>query len=116
MSGEGQWLVREIPTGQVPGERSETPVGAFCVGTILHANSVGVRLPMVCNACVQVKMAFPDLFRGETHWRLLAQQSQYALWQLIGLSHHCRPSLLKNLGARQVGCFHGVVGIHDATA
>jgi hypothetical protein len=41
----------------------------------------------------------------------LTQESQYTLWQLVGLGHHRRTSLLQNLRAGQIGGFCRKVSI-----
>lgn len=43
----------------------------------------------------------------------LTQQSQNALWQLVGLRHHRGTGLLQDLAAGHVGGFLGEVCIHD---
>lgn len=45
---------------------------------------------------------------------LSAQQTQHALWHLVGLCHHRRTRLLQDLGSGQVGRFLREVRVHDS--
>lgn len=82
-------------------------------------------LPVICEKSIVSVAVFGHKCkkRGAGHpvplftWiALLPQQGQDTLWQLVGLGHHCRTSLLQDLSAAEVGGFRCEVGILDAAA
>ena len=60
--------------------------------------------------------AHPSVSAAAGAARLAFEQLEHALWQLVGLGHHRRSSLLQDLGPRQVGGFHREVGILNSGA
>ena len=83
---------------------------------------------LIRNSCRQAVLARPTLSSWQLRhpqrmrrWLsrepvLLPQQSQHALWHLVGLGHHGSSGLLQNLGAREVGRLLRIVRVHDAAS